>query len=85
MKKKISYISFDSSSKEFVLATLGKKVDSEGFIVESDTNIRVLDQGGEPVHVDEFGGVRKGSEIFFKKDLPSVLDAIQRSSGTANA
>ena len=85
MKKKISYISFDNNSKEFILGVLGKSVDSEGFIIESDTKVRVLDQGGEPVHIDEFGGVRKGSEIFFKKDLPSVLNAIQQASGNANA
>ncbi len=84
MKKKISYVSFDSSSKEFVLGILGKSIDTEGYIVEADTKVRVLDQSGEPVHIDEFGGVRKGSEIFFKKDLPSVLEAIQQASGSAD-
>jgi len=75
--KKISYITFDDSSKEFVLGVLSKSLDDEGYIVESDTGIRVLGQDGEPVHSDDFGGVRKGSEIFFKNDLPSVLAAIQ--------
>jgi hypothetical protein len=78
--KKISHISFDDSSKEFVLGILGKSIDSEGYIIESDTGNRVLYQDGEPIHSDDFGGVRKGSEIFFKNDLPSVLNAIQEAS-----
>jgi len=85
MAKKISYVSFDGTSKEFILRALGKSVDSEGFIIETATHKKVLTPDGEPLHIDEFGGVRKGSEIFFKKDLPSVLDAVKQASGNANA
>lgn len=83
MDKKISYISFDSSSKEFILRTLNKSVDADGFIVDSKTKKRVLTPDGEPLHIDDFGGVRKGSEIFFKKDIPSVLSAVEQASGSA--
>jgi hypothetical protein len=81
-KKNLSYISFDSTSKEFVLESLGKSLDPEGYIVDTKTKKRVLSQDGEPMHVDDFGGVRKGSEIFFKKDLPSVLNAVEEASAT---
>ena len=80
MMKKLSYITFDNSSKEFVLGVLGKSIDHDGYIVEADTGVRVLGQDGEPIHSDDFGGVRKGSEIFFKNDLPSVLNALQEAS-----
>lgn len=76
--KKVSYISFDNSSKEFVLQSLGKGIDQDGYIIEIKTNKQVLTQDGEPMHIEDFGGVRKGSEIFFKKDLPSVLEAFER-------
>lgn len=82
--KKVSYVSFDGSSKEFILKSLGKAVDNEGFIVEADSHKRVLSQDGEPVHIDDWGGIRKGSEIFFKKDLPSVLDAIKQATVSNN-
>ena len=81
MKKIISYVSFDNSSKEFILQSLGKKIDKEGYIVEADTGKYVLAQDGQPLHVTEWGGIRKGSEIFFKKDLPSVLDAVSQAGG----
>lgn len=80
--KKISYVSFDSSSKEFILKALNKTVDEEGFIVETANGQRVLTQDGEPLHIDDWGGIRKGSEIFFKKDLPSVLDAVSQVTGS---
>lgn len=85
MPKKISYVSFDGTSKEFILRVLGKSVDKQGFIIEAQTQKRVLTQDGEPLHIDDFGGVRKGSEIFFKKDLPSALEAVKQSSGSENA
>lgn len=82
--KKISYVSFDSSSKKFILRSLGKGVDREGFIIEAASKRRVLTQDGEPLHIDDWGGIRKGSEIFFKKDLPSVLDAVNQAAGSSN-
>ena len=83
--KKISYVSFDSSSKEFILRALGKSLDPDGFIIEMKTQKRVLTPDGEPLHINDFGGVRKGSEIFFKKDLPSILNAVNQASGSADA
>lgn len=79
-RRQISYVSFDSSSKEFILSALDKSIDSEGYIIESSTGERVLAQDGEALLVDEWGGIRKGSEIFFRKDLPSVLDALQHAT-----
>lgn len=85
MRKEVTYISFDGTSKKFVLEALGKTVDEQGYIIETDSKKRVLTPDGEPLHVDDFGGVRKGSEIFFKNDLPSVLNAVKKASGSANA
>jgi len=60
--------------KEFILDALGKKVGAGGFILDSQTNERVLTFNKEEVKVKEFGGIRKGSEIIFKSDIGSVID-----------
>ena len=50
-------------------------MDSEGFIVEkNDPTQRVITPEGEEIRLEEFAGIRKGSEIFIKSDLPSLFD-----------
>lgn len=67
-------ILFDAASREFILDTFDKAVDVEGFIVEkSNPKQRVLTRDGEEVRVEDFAGIKKGSLLFFKKDLPSLI------------
>lgn len=67
-------LTFDETTKIDILNFLGKVSDNEGFIVEQeDTTQRVLSMEGEEVTVDEFAGVQKGSEVFVKKDLISLM------------
>lgn len=74
IKNKGINITFDAEAIEFILETFEKKVDDEGFIVEkNDPKQRVVSRNGEPVHIKEFAGIRNGSEIFIKKDLPSLI------------
>lgn len=68
------HISFDSSSKDFILSIFDKKVDDEGYVVETNSNLRVITQDGQEVRRDDFGGIRHGSEIYFKSDLPSLIE-----------
>ncbi len=79
-KKKVSFISFDQHSKDFVLGVFGKGVDKEGYIVELATKDKVLAEDGEPLLYSEWGGIRKGSEIFFKNDLPSAIRAFEETT-----
>lgn len=67
-------ISFDKASREFVLDSFDKAVDSEGFIVEkSNLKQRVLTPEGEEIRFEDFAGIKKGSLLFFKRDLPSLI------------
>jgi len=67
-------ITFDNTVKNDILQFLNKSVDEEGYIVEeSNRQQRVLTIEGEEVHTDEFGGAQKGSEVFIKKDLVSLM------------
>jgi hypothetical protein len=66
-------ITFKKESRRDLLTLLGKSVDSLGFVTD-EKNQRVLTIDGEEIHETEFGGVRVGSEIFIKADLPSLMD-----------
>ena len=72
-------ITFDESAKIDILSYLDKAIDSEGYIVEKNNpSQRVLTFEGEEILLEEWGGVRKGSEIFFKKNLISLMRLLKR-------
>ena len=74
-------ILFDESAKTEILGFFGKAVNEKGCIVEvDDPSQKVLTPEGEEICIDDFAGVRKGSEIFIKSDLSSLIklaDAVQ--------
>lgn len=67
-------ILFTESAIPLILEAFGKEVDENGFVVDSETK--------EPIHTNEdvmleasrFGGLKKGSEIFMKDDLNSIMN-----------
>ncbi len=68
-------ITFDAGLKLEILSCFNKTVDDSGYIVEcDDPGQRVLTPNGEDVALDEFAGIKKGSEIFIKADLPSLIE-----------
>jgi len=72
-------ITFDDSAKTEILSFFDKTVDDEGYIVEKDdVTQRVITPDGEEVRLEEFAGIRKGSEIFIKSDLPSLISLIDK-------
>ena len=67
-------LTFDESVKNEVLGFIGKDVDSDGFIVEKDNpKQRVLTVDNEEITLEEFGGYQRGSEVFIKNDLISLM------------
>ena len=74
-----SVITFDDSAKRFILSSFGKDVDAEGYIVEkSDPKQRVLTLDGSEVLESEFAGLHRGSLVFVKSDLVSVIRLMDR-------
>lgn len=68
-------ITFDSTARDFILDAFGKKSQG-GFIVEkSHPDQRVITPRGEEIPVKDFAGVRKGSVIFVKSDIVSLIEA----------
>ncbi len=67
-------ITFEESAKKEILSFFEKSIDEKGYIVETqDPTQRVITLGGEEIKLDEFAGIRKGSEIFIKSDLYSLI------------
>lgn len=88
MKRTRQTITFDGDEevKKLILEALGKTVDDEGFIVEATgSRQRVLTPKGEEVRLADFAGVIKGSEIFVKSDIDSLMDAADRLNTQAAA
>ncbi|MDD5143426.1 hypothetical protein [Methanoregula sp.] len=70
-------ITFDAASKQEILSFFGKTIDSDGYLIEADNPAqRVITPDGEDITLEEFAGIRKGSEIYIKSDLPSLIELI---------
>lgn len=65
---------FTERALPLILEAFGKKINSEGLIVESATGQPVLTPEGEELEASKFGGLKKGSEIFIKDDLYSIMN-----------
>lgn len=74
-KKVRMKVVFDSSVKNQILDIFDKSIDNEGYIVEKDDlDNRVETPNGEEIPAKRFAGIRRGSEIFLKSDLPTFLE-----------
>jgi hypothetical protein len=68
-------ITFEASAKEDILSFFDKSVDDEGLIVEKNNpSQRVITLDGEEISLKEFAGIKRGSEIFIKSDLISLMN-----------
>ena len=64
---------FTPKSLPFILEAFGKSINEDGLIVDSNGE-PVLTPEGEVVEASKFGGLKKGSEIFIKEDLYSIMN-----------
>lgn len=72
-------IVFEKSAIEFILEALNKGTDSEGFIIDkANNNKRVPSLDGTDIISEDFAGVVKGSEIYIKSDIVSLVEASDR-------
>ncbi len=70
----VEVVTFDKNLKKEILDIFDKQIDSEGIIVEKDDPTqKVLSPDGDEVSINEFVGITKGSEVFIKSDLPSLI------------
>lgn len=65
---------FSKETIPFILEAFGKSINDDGFIIEKSTGELVLTPEGEEIEASKFGGLKKGSEIFIKDDLFSIMN-----------
>ncbi len=70
-------IIFDSAFKQDILTCFDKEI-KQGVIVEKQTGIPVLTKQGQSITKKEFAGIKKGSEIYLKNDITSLIDFVNR-------
>jgi len=80
MARVVESILFDRSAKHKILQYFNKDLDSDGYIVEVDTGRKVLTLEGEELHIDNFAGIFKGSEIYIKSDIASIVKFLQSTT-----
>ena len=67
-------ITFDQSARDFVLEAFNKKIE-KGYLVESDNpEQKVLAKDGHDIQQNRFAGIRKGSEIYIRSDIVSLIE-----------
>ncbi len=64
---------FTSKSAPLILKAFDKGIDKNGLIIENSTKEPVLTPDNEEININEFGGLKKGSEIFIKDNLYSIM------------
>lgn len=68
-------ITFEDSAKLFVLEAFGKTTNDQCLVVEKDNiNNTVHTVDGQEIKLDKFAGIRKGSEIYIKSDIISLIE-----------
>ncbi|MBX7204291.1 MAG: hypothetical protein K1X81_02595 [Bacteroidia bacterium] len=65
---------FTDKSLPFILEAFGKSINENGIIIESKTGEPVLTPEGEEIESKQLGGLKRGSEIFLKDDLYSIMN-----------
>ena len=74
MNKESVTLTFDESVKRDILDYFDKDINNEGIIVEkSDNTQEVLTFEGTKASLEEFGGIKKGSEVFINNDIISLM------------
>lgn len=83
---KLLSITFDKLLTTDILSAFGKTTkidDGEEFIIDGATGEKVLTQNGEPIRISEFAGLTKGSEIYLKSDLVSLIQYVEKQAWTS--
>ena len=70
---------FNEQALPFILEIFGKTVNEDGFIADMNTGEPIQTPEGDFLTKGKFGGIKKGSEIFLKDDLLTVMKLVENS------
>lgn len=65
---------FKENTLSLILETFGKGINEDGLIIEKATGEPVFTPEGDEIQACNFAGIKKGSEIFIKNDLLSLMN-----------
>jgi len=71
-------ITFHKNLKLDILKLFGKTKDRDGYIIDSTTKEKVLTKDGEELTIKEFAGLTKGSVVYLKSDIISLIKYIDK-------
>jgi hypothetical protein len=74
MKAATPKLLFSQQAIPLILEAFGKSINDDGLIIETATREPVLTPDGEEMKAADFGGIKRGSEIFIKDDLFSIIN-----------
>jgi hypothetical protein len=74
MTKNSPKILFNKQAIPYILEIFDKTINDEGYIVDSNNGDPILDPEHQPILAKEFGGIKKGSEIFLKNDIVTIFN-----------
>lgn len=69
-------ITFDDSSREFILSAFGYSVDKDGYIVNAQSGQRALASDGKEIRAAEFIGIADNK--LFRSNLVSLIELSDR-------
>jgi hypothetical protein len=64
---------FNERALPFILEIFGKTINDDGFIIDMNTGEPIQTPEGDFLTKEKFGGIKKGSEIFLKDDLLTIM------------
>ncbi|KAA3649765.1 MAG: hypothetical protein DWP98_06455 [Bacteroidetes bacterium] len=70
-------IFFTPNTASLILEAFGKSQNSDGYLIDSSTEELILTPENEEIHISKFGGLKKGSEIFLKNDLSTIINLVE--------
>jgi len=70
-------IYFTKKSAPIILEAFGKSINGDGYIIDSESKELILTPENEEIHISKFGMLKKGSEIFVKNDLASIINHVE--------
>jgi len=75
-------IVFEDSRIEYLLDLFDKEEDEEGYIFDPETGRRVTPPNSQrPLTVDDLGVVGRGSEIFVRDEVDSIVEFVNSQHG----
>lgn len=67
-------ITFTEGAIEPVLEAFGKRIDTDGYIIESDTGERVLTPENNEIKADNLAVLAEGSDVFIEDNFVSLVN-----------